>query len=166
VDNESAKKDYSMTNDELLGKLGKLIDTSEEIEQIWYYTHPLTKWQLYKGAVEPDGVIENLQGNLHHAYIVFGTKNWWWSVEKNDACVAIQRSKKFEFVRDKYYRGHRQTSWFTWFTGIGYKKKKTGQSRTVKQLLEHIVARDYVNQEYHFLTENCQNLADKIYAYL
>ncbi|EFX78203.1 hypothetical protein DAPPUDRAFT_105495 [Daphnia pulex] len=163
VDNQSAGKDYSMTNDELLQRLGKLIDTSEVIQEVMYYTNPLNGWQLYKGAVKPTG-LENLQGNMHHAYIVFGTKNWWWSVEKNDACVAIQRSKTFEFVSKKYYRGHRQTSVFT---GIDCVKKKTGQqSRTVEQLLEHIVARDYVNQKYHFLDQNCQHLADKIYDYL
>jgi hypothetical protein len=41
VDNKSAGKDYSMANDELLQRLGKLIDTSEVIQEVMYYTNPL-----------------------------------------------------------------------------------------------------------------------------
>ncbi len=148
VDNGSAKKDYSMRNDELLEKLGKLLDTSEEIEEMSYYTHPLNWWQLTKV-------------NLHHAYLVFKTKNWWWSIEKNDAGVIIQRSKKIEFVRDKYYRTKRQEGLTC---GMSCVKEKTVKNWTVEQLLEHIKSSNYVNQSYHVLEQNCHHMADKIYA--
>jgi hypothetical protein len=150
VDEESARqeKDHSMTNDELLEKFGKLKVTGEKILEVRYYTHPLNWWQVSKY-------------NLQHAYIVFETENWWWSIEKNDNCVAIQRSKKIEFVRDKYYRTDRMTALTT---GISCIKEKTVDKRTVKELLEHIKSSNYVNQQYHFLEQNCYQMADKIYA--
>lgn len=163
LDNESAAKDYSM-KDQMLVTFQKLIDVSEVILCVMYYTNPLSGWQVYKSAVSPDGP-ESLQGkrNVHHAYIVFGTDKWWWSIEKNTACVAIQRSKQSELVSDMYRRMDRKTSPLA---GIDCVKKKTGQRRTVKQLIEHIIASGYVNEEYHFLTQNCQHFADRIYDYL
>jgi hypothetical protein len=93
---------------------------------------------LYKGAVKPTGLDtlwDTLWGTVHHAYIVFKTQSWWWSIEKNDAGITIQRSKKIEFVRDKYHRTKRPES-FT--TGIGceksLEKSKKIHNRTVKQL--------------------------------
>jgi hypothetical protein len=161
--NESAGKDHSMTNDEMHEKFGKLTDTSEEIQEVSYYTNPLNNWQLYNGKVKPTG-LEFLWGNWHHAYIVFKTDKWWWSVEKNDTCVAIQRTNRIQFVRDMYCRADRRTA-LLW-AKIDCAKSKTGQIRTVKELLEHLQARNYVNQEYHVTSENCQHFADNIYDFL
>ncbi len=44
-----------MRNEEILVKLGTLIETSEKIEEVSYYTNPLNNLQLYKGAVKPTG---------------------------------------------------------------------------------------------------------------
>lgn len=152
-------REYSMRNEEILVKLGTLTDTSEKIEEIWYYTNPLNNLQLYKGAVKPTG-LDTLWGNAHHAYIVFKTQSWWWSIEKNDAGITIQRSKKIEFVRDKYHRTKRPES-FT--TGIGCEKSKQINNRTVKQLVEFIQRKRFVDEEYDVFLKNCQDFADKIY---
>jgi hypothetical protein len=117
--------------------------------------------QLYKGAVKPTG-LENLWGIAHHAYIVFKTQSWWWSIEKNEAGITIQRSKQIEFVRDKYRRMKRPES-FT--TGIGCEKSKEIHNRTVKQLVEFIQRKRFVDEVYDvFFLKNCQNFADKIYG--
>jgi hypothetical protein len=155
-------KERSMTNEELIEELEKLVKTSETIEEVFYYTNPLNGWQLFKGAVKPTG-LDTLWGSMHHAYIVFKTQSWWWSIEKNDAGITIQRSKKIEFVTDMYVRVRRQESYTT---GIGCEKKKTATNKTVKQLLKHIHEKGYVNEMYHALEKNCQEFADKIYEFL
>jgi hypothetical protein len=48
-------------------------------------------------------------------------------------------------------------------TGISCIKEKTVDKRTVKEFLEHIKSSNYVNQKYHFLEQNCYQMADKIY---
>jgi hypothetical protein len=148
-------KEFSLTNEQLGrklmdNKLGDLLDESDEkIEPVSYYTHPLNSWQIYKRV-------------MHHAFIIFRTKSWWWSVEKNDAGVTIQRSKNIEHIRDKYHRNKRQENWMTRITG---EKTKRVKNKTVKQFFEHIYEANYVNEEYHFLEKNCQEFADKIYDF-
>jgi hypothetical protein len=156
-------KERSLTNVDLLEELEELVDTSEKISKVFYYTNPLNGWQLYKGAVKPCSWLVSWKGSMHHAYIVFKTQSWWWSIEKNDAGITIQRSKKNEFVRDKYVRVRRQESYTT---GIGCEKSKTATNKTVKQLLKHIHEKGYVNEMYHALEKNCQEFADKIYEFL
>jgi hypothetical protein len=139
-------KEKSMTNKEL-GR--KLAGWSEKIEQVSYYTHPLNSWQIGKGV-------------MYHAFIVFRTKSWWWSIEKNDEGVTIQRSKEIEHVRDKYYRVKRQESWTT---KIAMKKSKIVNNKTVKQFFEHVYEANYVDEEYGVIQNNCQQFADKIYDF-
>ena len=99
---------------------------------------------------------------MYHAYIVFKTKDWYWSIEKNNAGVTIQRSKEIEHVRDKYYRIKRQENWTS---GIAMKKSKSVNNKTVKQLIEHIYNNKYVDEEYGVIQNNCQQFADKIYNF-
>lgn len=156
-------KECLMTNEELLEEPGKHVDVSEDILEVMYCTNPLYWWQLFKGAVKPTG-LENLQGTMHHAYIVFQTKYWWWSIEKNEECVTLQRSIKIEFVRDKYRKVRRQES-FT--TGIGCEKKKMARSKTIKQLFEHIHQGGYVNEVLNnpFPGKISQDFADSLYEF-
>jgi hypothetical protein len=156
-------KERSLTNVDLLEELEELVDTSEKISKVFYYTNPLNGWQLYKGAVKPCSWLASWKGSVHHAYIVFETKSWWWSIEKNDAGIIIQRSKQIEFVRDMHVRVRRKENRAT---GIGCEKSKTATNKTVKQLIEHIHEKGYVNEMYHALEKNCQEFADKIYEFL
>ncbi len=66
-------REYSMRNEEIQVKLGTLIDTSEKIEEVSYYTNPLNNLQLYKGAVKPTG-LDTLWGTVHHAYSTSSSK--------------------------------------------------------------------------------------------
>ena len=147
-------KEYSMTNEELGRKLrenkfSKWLDESEKIEEMSIYIHPLHWWQISQNV-------------MHHAYIVLKTKDWWWSIEKNDAGVTIQRSKEIEHVRDKYYRIKRQENWTS---GIAMEKSKSVNNKTVKQFIEHVYKANYVDEEYGVIQNNCQQFADKIYNF-
>jgi hypothetical protein len=142
-------KEYSMTNDELIGKFGRLVDTSERIERVWDYTHPLNWWQLSQNV-------------MHHAFIVFKTKSWWWSIEKNNANITVQRSKSEKSVRDKCCGQKRQVGLTT---GITVKNKCKGE-KTVAELIRHIHEQDYLNQDYDLVFYNCQSFAARIYEFL
>ena len=148
-------KEYSMTNEEFGRKLTdnkflKWLDPAEEIDEVSYYTHPLNSWQIGKGV-------------MYHAFIVLKTKDWYWSIEKNDAGVTIQRSKEIEHVRDKYYRIKRQENWTS---GIAMEKSKSVNNKTVKQLIKHVYEANYVNEEYGIIQKNCQQFANKIYDFI
>ena len=146
-------KEYSMTNEELGRKLrenkfSKWLDESEKIEEMSIYIHPLHWWQISQNV-------------MHHAYIVLKTKDWWWSIEKNDAGVTIQRSKEIEHVRDKYYRIKRQESLIIGITEV---LRKSVTHLTMKQLIEHIHNDKYVDEEYSILQSNCQKFAFILYS--
>ena len=59
-----------VTDDELKCKLKNLVDSSEEIKEVFIYKVPLTDVQI-------TDII------FHHAYVVLKTNKWWWSIEKN-----------------------------------------------------------------------------------
>jgi hypothetical protein len=146
----STGKDYFITDAELREKLSELVDDTEKIVKVSYYTHPLYRWQ----------VKQNL---LHHAFIVFETDQWWWSIEKNELGVTIQRSKDIEFVRDKFRRRDRTTNVFG--GGIQCERKFKG-SHTLQELIDHIYSKDYLNEDYDVASNNCQHFAEKIYKFI
>ena len=37
-----------------------------------------------------------------HRFVIFETKKWWWSVEKNDEGITIQRSKNKDNVKSMF----------------------------------------------------------------
>jgi hypothetical protein len=142
---------YYIANRQLREKFAELVDDSEMITEVRVYTHPLSGAQVTAGL-------------LHHAFVVFGTDKWWWSIEKNDNGITIQRSKKIEYVRDKYRRNDRKTGLFG-MSGIKLKKKRAG-SHTLRKLFKHIYKNDYLNETYDVLENNCQHFADKIWLFI
>nr|CAH0106793.1 unnamed protein product [Daphnia galeata] len=128
----------------------RFLHKSEMIDEVSYYTHPLNSWQIGKVV-------------MYHAYIVLKTNDWYWSIEKNDAGVTIQRSKNIEHVRDKYYRIKRKENWTS---GIAMEKSKSVNNKTVKQFIEHVYEANYVNEEYGVIQKNCQQFANKIYDFI
>jgi hypothetical protein len=142
---------YYIANRQLREKFAELVDDSEMITEVRVYTHPLTGAQVTAGL-------------LHHAFVVFGTDQWWWSIEKNDNGITIQRSKDIEYVRDKYRRNDRKTGLFG-MSGIKLEKKYKG-SHTLNELIDHIYIKNYLNQEYDLLNNNCQHFAEQIYQFI
>jgi hypothetical protein len=139
---------YWITDEELRDKLSNLVDVSENIDEVMHYSNPLYSWQVSNAM-------------FHHAFIVFQTNNWWWSIEKNNEGVTIQRSKKLESVRDMYRRVKRTTG-ITSLTDIILVKKSSGCTK-IKELINYLWRKDYLNQEYGVLSYNCQHFADLIF---
>lgn len=71
-----------------------MIEPDETIINISVYKTPLNENQW-----------TNLY--LHHKYICFETEKWYWSIEKNDEGLTIQRSKELKDVRDCYRQSYR-----------------------------------------------------------
>ena len=139
--------DCIMTNYELRQLLqNKVDDVSEKIQEVRYYTHPLNTWQMTKYL-------------LHHAFIVLKTENWFWSIEKDEGGITVQRSKYLENVRDKCQKQNRITGITT---GISLAKTSPGNDTTVIELFNHMWSEGYMDLNYHFLNDNCQQFADRI----
>ena len=61
---------YFIEDGELRSKMKEVIDPTEKIIGVQIYRHPLSSIQ-----------ITNLL--MYHAFVVFETDGWWWSIEKN-----------------------------------------------------------------------------------
>ena len=140
--------DCIMTNYELRQLLqNKVDDVSEKIQEVRYYTHPLNTWQMTKYL-------------LHHAFIVLKTENWFWSIEKDEGGITVQRSKYLEHVRDKCRKQNRITGVMN--NGIYLAKTSPGNDITVIELMNHMWSEEYMDLNYHFLKDNCKKFADRI----
>ena len=87
----SPKHDYLMTSYELCQLLLEVVDASESINEVRYYSHSRHSLLLSKCFTS-------------HAFIVLKTENCWWSIEKDQRGITVQRSKYLENVREKYRR--------------------------------------------------------------
>jgi hypothetical protein len=134
--------DCTMTNYELRQLLqNKVDDVSEKIKEVSYYTHPLNNWKMTKYL-------------LHHAFIVLKTENWFWSIEKDEGGITVQRSKQLENVRDKCRKQNRITGVMN--NGISLAKNSPGNKTTVIELFNHMWSEEYMDSNYHVLKDNCQ----------
>ena len=134
--------DYHINDEQLLEKMKEIIDASEYIEKIWVYKKPLSSWQL-------------TQVLLHHQFVVLETSDWWWSIEKNGEGITIQRSKKLSYVKDYYRRTKR-------IKPIEEVNSDQGQMK-MKDLIEFLYQENELNKPYHFMNENCQHFAKRIF---
>ena len=65
---------------ELETELTNIIDVEEDILNVSIWKCDLKSWQLTNVF-------------LFHAYVVLETDRFWWSIEKNDEGITIQREK-------------------------------------------------------------------------
>ena len=85
--------DYTVKDKHLKTRLMAYID-NESIRNVEIYKQKLGEWQFTKLL-------------FYHAFVVFETRHWWWSIEKNSEGITIQRSKELEYVKAKYRRKNR-----------------------------------------------------------
>jgi hypothetical protein len=130
-------------NDELEARFAELIDGKEEILKIWTCKCSLFPWQLTQ------------EYNLYHAFIVFETKNWFWSIEKNSAGIVIQRSKKKESVKCHLGPCSRPEP-------IEESDEDTGRFK-VEDLIAWLYKEKELNKKYNVKTANCQHFAERIW---
>ena len=122
--------------------MSKAIDTSEEILQIWIYKCPLSKWQLTKLL-------------LKHQFVVFETQSWWWSIEKDDKRILIQRNKFPVKVKD-FVNGERRK---VLVTQMSYDRGR----KTIKDVIDFLYDEDELNIKFDLLVNNCKDFAKRIF---
>ena len=133
---------YHINDEQLLEKMGEIIDDSEYIQKIWVYKKPLSSG-LWNQLI------------FHHQFVVLETSDWWWSIEKNGEGITIQRSRELSYVKDYYRRTER-------IKPIVEVNSDQGR-RKMKHLIEFLYEKDELNKRYHFIRENCKHFAKRIF---
>ena len=136
---------YTISDDELRTELADLVDAGEKIQDVTAYKVKLSEFQLTKFL-------------LYHMFIVFGTEDWWWSIEKNDEGITIQRSKSLTAVRDKYRQAMRKS-------GKSSMEKDAGR-KSVNDLIDWLWQEDELNNNYDIKTSNCQHFGKKVFNFV
>ena len=143
--NESTGHSYTITDDELRTQLTSLVDAGEAIREVTAYKVPLSEWQL-------------TQFLLYHMFIIFETEDWWWSIEKNDEGITIQRSKSIKAVKERYRQRARNS-------GIERMARDKG-GKSVNSLIKWLWKEDELNNKYHIVNSNCQHFGTKVFNFV
>lgn len=138
-------KTYQIRDDELIDRLGTLVDPGEAIIKIFAYKTPLFKIQLTSLT-------------MYHAFIIFETDKWWWSIEKDGEGIVIQRSKLLSAVKCKQRQKSRGSR-------ISLVKEDKGRG-SVEDLISWLFEKNELNHRYHFLFSNCKTFAKGVFDHV
>lgn len=144
---------HLIDEDLLVNSWNNLRDGSEMIQEIWVYKCPLSPSQF-------------TQRVFHHQFVVFKTRKWWWSIEKNDKRIQLRRSKSLSCLRD--YREELKENQLPVRkqvkrpTPIKKLSNDKGQ-KSVKDVIEFLYRKNELNKEYHWIDDNCQDFAKRIF---
>ena len=133
---------YWISDQELRDRIENLVDASENIRQVYVYRTPLYNFQLTDYLV-------------FHAFLVFETVTWWWSIEKNNENVTIQRSKKLSSILYEYRRVRRVRP-------VRLVMKAAGRG-SVRDLIEILWRMNHLNKGYDIIRENCKYFAANVF---
>lgn len=134
--------------DDMMDKL----DDDEMIQEIWVYKKPLTE-------------VQKTQLLLNHQFVVLKTTNtpapWpkesirWWSIEKDGEQIVIRKARSVEAVRDSDLQGPR-------ITPVEKMSHDQG-TKSMKDLIVFLFDKDELWKTYHWLTDNCQQFAKRVF---
>ena len=141
------------TDPELKTKLKDFIGENEVILKVSYFKHPLYPTQVTAAL-------------MHHAFVVFETDHWWWSIEKNDEGISIQRAKKKTNVRDKYRQERRTSHWWDPTSTPTLVAERRGSGKTIQDMIDFLWAKDFLNRKYSWFPRdsNCQGFASAFWG--
>jgi len=127
-----------------LKRLMQLNFTQEYIRNITVYKHPLNDFQINQ-------LLDN------HQFVILETKNWWYSIEKNDHCIYMQRSKYIDEVQCYIRNICRRTP----ILRISYDFCKPW--KTMGDLIQFLYDKNELNNVYHPMFSNCHAFAKRIF---
>jgi len=139
---QSSGSEYGIGDEDLIREMRELVKGDEDIVKVIAYRCPLFDFQLSQELV-------------NHQFIVFRTKAWWWSIEKDSQGITIQRSKEIKYVRDRYRRVKR-------LTPVEIMDQDSGR-RSMEDLINYLYGEDELNKPYNLYTDNCQHFAKRIF---
>ena len=118
--------------------------THEYIRNIAVYKRPLNDSQLIQ-------LLDN------HQFVILETDYWWYSIEKNDHYIYMQRSKCIDDVLCYIGNHCRRTP----IKGISFDICKPG--KTMGDLIRFLCDKNELNNYYHPISSNCQAFAKRIF---
>lgn len=118
------------------------IEANEMILNIRVYKVPLSDWQI-------------TQLFFNHQFVVLETANWYWSIEKNDTEILIQRSRYFSWVQENEKQKLRNTP----IVLVSYDKGRC----SMKDLINFIYQKNELNTAYNWAVDNCKGFATRIF---
>ena len=152
-------------------------EINDGIQETVYYKGPLSKFQGSKI-------------NAFHAFIVIKTRSFYWSIEKNQKGIFLQRSSRIEDIQSKL-NGQNRTQNFICKVEpeilyadndriksslnillklVGLEQKLNEEvdlsEQKLKDVLERICDGDEINKEYDIVIANCQAFAYTIFNFL
>lgn len=139
--------DYFINDVELKTKLRSLV-ANERISKISVYKCKLTTFQLTKFI-------------WFHAFVVFETNGWWWSIEKTQEGLTIQRSRILKYVKTMH-RGKPRIGGIVWGDGLTLIAEDTS-NYVVWNLFDWLWTSDQLNKDYNLVEENCKNFAREVF---
>ena len=135
-----------ISDSELQSKLMNLIDADEKILNVVLCKTPLNESQTTNAL-------------LCHVYVYFETNKFWWSIEKNSEGITIQRAKNLDSVKNRYRQTLRcKTSYWEPEEIIADEGRGT-----MKDLVEFLWRKDFLNKTYNGLFSNCKHFAKRVF---
>ena len=129
---------------DLMVRLKDIVGVNEDIQRVETYKSPIFKWQLTNVF-------------LYHMFVLFKTASWCWTIEKNSEGLTIQRSRRYETVKDKYRRRERLPTTLL--------DADNGRC-TVYDLIGWLYKSDALNRKYDLTTSNCQHFGTAVFEYV
>ncbi|KAH3801663.1 hypothetical protein DPMN_155321 [Dreissena polymorpha] len=130
-------KDKDLTTD-----LKRLVGEDEMITYVTAYKVPLSEMQF-------------TQNVFYHMFIVFETRKWFWSIEKQSDVITLQRKKNKDAVKNKCRRKKRND-------GREFMNCDCGNI-SVHSLIDWLYKKDELDKPYHFLLRNCKHFARAVF---
>jgi len=134
---------FFMSNEQLMDNLSALIDVKETVEMMTVYKCPLAGL----------GWMSNVL--FYHAFVVLKTAQWWWSVEKNEKGIFIQRSRKIDYVKDRFHGKLRPGTPVPLCTDKGRVK--------MDDVIKWIYVNDELEKKFNMLSDNCKHFASRMF---
>ena len=134
----------------------------EELMKQMYEGH-ITHVRLYKIALS--NLMWFADPLFFHAFVTFRTVDhggeWWWSIEKNQVSLVLQRSKVDTDVSD-YLQGRKRQS----FVNPKILSANTIQELSFESLHSYIIFTDQLKVGYKFANENFKGFAKKVFDFM
>lgn len=139
---------YTIRDRDLLGKFDRITGTEpDKILWIRVFATPLAS-------------VQSSLGLMFHAYVVIETERYYYSLEKSDRNITLQRSHDEYYVCDKQLRVSRKSTRSSDEPECVAEGKGKGNIRDV---LEFLYNEDLLCIRYKLLDDNCKHFAKKIF---
>lgn len=149
VDSGNREKTYWIPLEDLNETLAKLVDSSEEIFKVELHEEPLPFWNRMLVA----------KRLFKHSFVIFETKSFYWSVEKDDNCVTLQRSRRKDTVLNDCHLTQR-------LQPVKLVKKRRSNQVSIGDLIRFLINEPQMTTQYSLLGANCKRFSATVFNYL